>query len=245
VTKLYANPQLYAGDFDNAEFADRIATLPLAISLQRVGNYGHSTEVLGRVVEVASGADAVSIRKAETFDPSACPRTAYYVAGSSEVATHRQVIPVDRSRVAGIKDPGIAAALGIRGRGPGLDDRRLRRFLQMLLNGGKLTASGTQGRDGRADASDQIGRRPGSFTTPLFSGPGRRLRFLALRAHLAANRNTTWHISLPSPPLRVSGFFLGGGGDGSGCNWGGGVCRVGGRGGGGGEGGVVGNGFFL
>jgi hypothetical protein len=30
VTKLYANPQLYAGDFDNAEFAD------------------HSTDVLGR-----------------------------------------------------------------------------------------------------------------------------------------------------------------------------------------------------
>src|SRR5260370_3568548 len=28
VTKLYANPQLYAGDFDNAAFADRIPTLP-------------------------------------------------------------------------------------------------------------------------------------------------------------------------------------------------------------------------
>ena len=30
VQKLYANPRLYAGDFDNAEFADRIAVLPLA-----------------------------------------------------------------------------------------------------------------------------------------------------------------------------------------------------------------------
>src|SRR5215211_3196378 len=30
VTKLYGNPLLYAGDFDNADFADRIATLPLA-----------------------------------------------------------------------------------------------------------------------------------------------------------------------------------------------------------------------
>src|SRR6266487_569582 len=30
VQKLYAKPQLYAGDFDNAEFADRIAMLPLA-----------------------------------------------------------------------------------------------------------------------------------------------------------------------------------------------------------------------
>src|SRR5258708_40097243 len=30
VQKLYAKPQLYPGDFDNAEFADRIATLHLA-----------------------------------------------------------------------------------------------------------------------------------------------------------------------------------------------------------------------
>src|ERR1700682_4357095 len=30
VTKLYANPQLYAGDFDNAEFADRVAAPALA-----------------------------------------------------------------------------------------------------------------------------------------------------------------------------------------------------------------------
>ena len=55
VTKLYANPQLYAGDFDNAEFADRIATLPLADQPATRWNYSHSTDVLGRVVEVASG----------------------------------------------------------------------------------------------------------------------------------------------------------------------------------------------
>src|SRR5438270_8855680 len=55
VQKLYANPQLYAGDFDNAEFADRIATLPLADQPATHWNYSHSTDVLGRVVEVASG----------------------------------------------------------------------------------------------------------------------------------------------------------------------------------------------
>jgi len=55
VQKLYANPQLYAGDFDNAEFADRIATLPLADQPATRWNYSHSTDVLGRVVEVASG----------------------------------------------------------------------------------------------------------------------------------------------------------------------------------------------
>src|SRR6202795_1653768 len=55
VQKLYANPQLYAGDFDNAEFADRIATLPLADQPATRWNYSHSTDVLGRVVEVVSG----------------------------------------------------------------------------------------------------------------------------------------------------------------------------------------------
>src|SRR5437762_2794314 len=55
VRKLYANPALYDGDFDNAEFTERIAKLPLADQPGTRWGYGHSTDVLGRVVEVASG----------------------------------------------------------------------------------------------------------------------------------------------------------------------------------------------
>src|SRR5205823_3069947 len=55
VRKLYANPHLFDGDFDNAEFAERIAKLPLADPPGTRWDYGHSTDILGRVVEVISG----------------------------------------------------------------------------------------------------------------------------------------------------------------------------------------------
>src|SRR4249919_3862295 len=84
VTKLYANPQLYAGDFDNAEFADRIATLPLADQPATRWNYSHSTDVLGRVVEVASGQPLFQFEKQRLFDPLGMSETAYYVADEAK-----------------------------------------------------------------------------------------------------------------------------------------------------------------
>src|SRR4029078_1016761 len=50
VQKLYADPLLYAGDFDNAEFADRIAVLPLADQPAVRWNYRPSTHALAQVV---------------------------------------------------------------------------------------------------------------------------------------------------------------------------------------------------
>ena len=89
--KLYANPKLYAGDFDNAEFADRIATLPLADQPARC--YSHSTDVLGRVVEVASGQTLFQFRKARLFDPLGMSETAYYVADEASGRASRRHFP--------------------------------------------------------------------------------------------------------------------------------------------------------
>src|ERR1700730_18021832 len=55
VRKLYANSGLFEGDFDNAQFVERLAKLPLAEQPGTLWDYGHSTDVLGRVIEVASG----------------------------------------------------------------------------------------------------------------------------------------------------------------------------------------------
>ena len=107
VQKLYANPQLYAGDFDNAEFADRIATLPLADQPATRWNYSHSTDVLGRVVEVASGQTLFQFEKQRLFDPLGMSETAYYVADEAKWPRVAEPFPVDRLRVAGIKDPTV------------------------------------------------------------------------------------------------------------------------------------------
>src|SRR6202047_901990 len=55
VRKLYAQADLFNGDSTNAEFAERIAKLPLAEQPGTLWDYGHSTDVLGRVLEVGSG----------------------------------------------------------------------------------------------------------------------------------------------------------------------------------------------
>src|ERR1700677_1823829 len=55
VRHLYDKAKIYDGDFDNAEFAERIARLPLAVQPGTVWDYGHSTDILGRVMEVVSG----------------------------------------------------------------------------------------------------------------------------------------------------------------------------------------------
>src|ERR1700752_2022202 len=46
---------IYLGDFDNAGFAERLGKLPLAEQPRTLCDYGHSTDVVGRVIEVASG----------------------------------------------------------------------------------------------------------------------------------------------------------------------------------------------
>src|SRR6476619_4411482 len=138
VQKLYRDPLLFAGDFDNAEFADRIAVLPLADQPAVRWNYSHSTDVLGRVVEVASGQTLYQFEKQRLFDPLGMSETAYYVPDESKWARMAQAFPVDRLRVAGIKDPVLPRRWESGGAGLVSTIGDYDRFLQMLLNGGQL-----------------------------------------------------------------------------------------------------------
>ena len=63
VRKLYAASGLFDGDFDNAQLAERLAKLPLAEQPGTLWDYGHSTDVLGRVIEVVSGKSLYEFEK--------------------------------------------------------------------------------------------------------------------------------------------------------------------------------------
>src|SRR5712671_5185185 len=76
VRKLYANSDLFDGDFDNARFVERIAKLPLAEQPGTRWDYGHSTDVLGRVVEVISGQSLFGFEKQRLLDPLGMTETA-------------------------------------------------------------------------------------------------------------------------------------------------------------------------
>src|SRR6202021_781859 len=71
VKKAYAG--ITVGDFDNAEFVERIARLPLAEQPRTLWEYGHSTDVLGRVVEIVSGQSLYEFEKAQLLDPLGMP----------------------------------------------------------------------------------------------------------------------------------------------------------------------------
>ena len=140
VRKLYANADLFRGDFDNAAFADRLAELPLAEQPATLWDYGHSTDILGRLIEVASGKSLFQFEKQRLLDPLGMSETAFYVTDEAKRPRIAEPMPDDRftSPVAGIRDPmrirrwesGGAGMVGTTG--------DYARFAQMLLNGGTL-----------------------------------------------------------------------------------------------------------
>jgi CubicO group peptidase (beta-lactamase class C family) len=195
VKKLYADPQLYAGDFDNAEFADRIANLPLADQPGTRWNYSHSTDVLGRVVEVASGQTLLQFEKQRLFDPLGMSETAYYVADQANWPRIAQPFPVDRLRVAGIKEPTVPRRWESGGAGLVSTIGDYARFLQMLLNGGKLDGKSYLKPETVAlMTSNQIGPETKIIHDPFYF-PGPTSGFgLGFAVRTAPPPNTTWPL---------------------------------------------------
>jgi CubicO group peptidase (beta-lactamase class C family) len=173
VQKLYGNPLLYAGDYNNADFADRIAVLPLADQPAVRWNYSHSTDVLGRIVEVVSGQTLYQFEKQRLFDPLGMYDTAYYVADKAKWPLIARGFPVDRFRVAGILDPTVPRRWESGGAGLVSTAHDYARFLQMMLNGGELDGKRYLKRETVAlMTSDQIGPQTGIIHDPFyFPGP--------------------------------------------------------------------------
>ncbi len=195
VTKLYANPQLYAGNFDNAEFADRIAKLPLADQPATRWNYSHSTDVLGRVIEAVSGQTLFEFEKQRLFDPLGMSDTAYYVADEAKWPLIAGAFPVDRFRVAGIRDPTVSRRWESGGAGLVSTIGDYARFLQMLLNGGELDGKRYLKPETVAlMTSDQIGPETGIIHDPFYF-PGPTSGFgLGFAVRTSPPPNTTWPL---------------------------------------------------
>src|ERR1700722_15333865 len=107
VRKLYANADLFEGDFDNAQFAARLSKLPLQEQPEMLWDYGHSTDILGRVIEVASGKSLFEFEKQRLLDPLGMSETAFYIQDQTKRPLIAEPMPGDRftSPIAGIHDP--------------------------------------------------------------------------------------------------------------------------------------------
>jgi CubicO group peptidase (beta-lactamase class C family) len=140
VRKLYASSDLFEGDFDNALFAERIAKLPLAEQPGTLWDYGHSTDVLGRVIEVASGQSLFQFEKQRLLDPLGMTETAFYVTDAAKRPLIAEPLPADRfaGPIAGIVEPTLPRRWESGGAGMVGTIGDYARFAQMLLNGGAL-----------------------------------------------------------------------------------------------------------
>src|SRR2546429_3951380 len=126
---------IYLGDFDNAGFAERIAKLPLAEQPRTLWDYGHSIDVLGRVIEVASGRSLYQFEKTELFDPLGMTTTKFFLTDPAERARYARPLRKDQH----VERTSLDVTRWESG-GGGLVTTvaDLARYGQMLLNGGTL-----------------------------------------------------------------------------------------------------------
>ena len=132
VRKAYAGADLYAGDFDLAEFAERIAKLPLHES---AGNALAITAIpptsSARVMEIASGKSLLELEKEKLLDPLGMNDTTFYVTDPEKKKLLAQPVPNDSDfRVGSREPPRHAQEMGIRQRRHGLDHGGLLRALR-------------------------------------------------------------------------------------------------------------------
>ncbi|HEX7970030.1 MAG TPA: serine hydrolase domain-containing protein [Stellaceae bacterium] len=174
VKKLYVEANLLDGDFTNAEFVDRIAKLPLVYQPGTTWDYSHSTDVLGRLVEVVSGKTLLAFEKERILDPLGMKDTSFYVTDQSKQGRIAEPFANDRTIGAGATfgDPRVAQKWESGGGGMMSTASDYARFLQMLLNGGTLDGKRLLGPKTVAYmTADQLGTAvvPGPYYLP---GPG-------------------------------------------------------------------------
>ncbi|MDQ8731789.1 serine hydrolase domain-containing protein [Bradyrhizobium sp. LHD-71] len=159
----------------NEEFVERIAALPLAHQPGTTWEYSHSTDVLGRVIEVVEGKPLIQVFKERLFDPLGMKDTSFYVTDAAKQALIAEPLANDGGSGANaLFNPRIEKPWQSGGGGLISTIHDYARFAQMIVNRGTL--------DGRRYlspkifawmASNHIGPSTGILTTRTFlPGPG-------------------------------------------------------------------------
>ena len=174
VKKAYVDGKVWDDYPTNAELVDRLAKLPLAYQPGTTWDYSHSTDVLGRVIEVVAGTSLLQFEKERILDPLGMKDTGFYV--TDRARQDRIVEPFANDRAFGVNanfnDPRLAQKWESGGGGMVSTAVDYARFLQMLLNGGTLEGHRILGPKTVAFmTSDHLS--PAIATTPLYlPGPG-------------------------------------------------------------------------
>jgi CubicO group peptidase (beta-lactamase class C family) len=139
VRKAYAAANIYGGDFDLAEFAERIAKLPLHNQPGALWQYGHSIDVLARIMEIVSGKSLLEVEREKLLDPLGMKDTAFFVTDPEKQKLLAQPMPNDSDfRVGRENNPTKPKKWESASGGMVSTMSDFARFAQMLLDGGKF-----------------------------------------------------------------------------------------------------------
>ncbi len=197
VNKAYADAGLFDNDPSNADLVARLTALPLAEQPGTQWDYGHGTDVLGRIIEVITGKSLLQFEQERLLGPLGMTETAFYVADKAKWPLIAEPMPKDRSisPVAEVRD--IRKPLRWESGGGGMVGTvgDYARFSQMLLNGGTYEGR----RYLKAEtialmASDHIGPETGvvrdkNYYPGLNSGFG-----LGFAVRTSVPANTSWPL---------------------------------------------------
>jgi CubicO group peptidase (beta-lactamase class C family) len=161
IDKAYMDSGLFDGKYDNTVFAERIAKLPLARQPGTLWRYGHSTDVVGRVIEIVSGESLYQFEKQHIFDPLGMASTKYVLEAASERARMAEPLPDDAILKLAEMDRRAHPEWQSGGGGLVSTPSDYARFAQMILNGGEFGGKRYLSAQAfKAMTTDQIG--PGS-----------------------------------------------------------------------------------
>ncbi len=139
VRKAYAAANLYGGDFDLAEFAERIAKLPLHDQPGSLWQYGHSTDVLARIMEIVSGKSLLEVEREKLLDPLGMKDTGFFVTDPQKQKLLAQPMPNDSDfRVSRENNPTVPKRWQSASGGMVSTMSDFSKFARLLLDGGKF-----------------------------------------------------------------------------------------------------------
>jgi CubicO group peptidase (beta-lactamase class C family) len=163
VRKAYKAADIYAGDFDLAEFAERIAKLPLHNQPGALWQYGHSTDVLARIMEIVSGKPLMEIEREKLLDPLGMKDTGFFVTDPEKIKLLAQPMPNDSDfRVGRENRPDIPKKMVYASGGMVSTMADFSRFAQMLVDGGKFEGKTILSPKGfELLTTDQVGKGSG------------------------------------------------------------------------------------
>jgi len=136
--QVYQAANIFEGPFNNRQFADRIAKLPLTRQPGTLWRYGHSTDVLGAVIEIISGQTLYEFLKQRILDPLGMNSTKFVLKTPEERARMARPLPSDPVLLAGERDRLDHPEWESGGGGLLSTITDYQRFSQMLHNGGEF-----------------------------------------------------------------------------------------------------------